>query len=127
MVDALNPTDEGGAASWLSTADISAKTLIADSDAMFYGIIGGNPTAAPVYLFLYDAADIADVTPGTTVPAMVIMMPAQSDGNGGGIAHSLTIGRRFKNGIVILGNANLDPTSISAVGSPYLVNLFYFA
>src|SRR4030042_3589111 len=93
-----------------SNAAVSNEAqLVANHAAGLVGYHILNPNANYSYVFLYDAAAAASVTPGTTTPKMVLGFPSSGGGTRG-----ITPPVRFTNGIVISAS-----NAANGTGAPF--------
>ena len=119
---ALSDQDVGALkCSFTAALDDDPKVLVATGQRLLYGWMVQGTNAAVGYVQVFDAAAIADVTLGTTVPDLVIT--TESNAIGAGSALSLYKPIKFAKGIVIASTTTA--TGSTGVTNDTIVNLFY--
>ena len=114
---------------WSTKKIISAATtnltLAKNSAGQVGGYVLGNLATTARFLKLYDAAATGDVTVGTTVPKLTIIIPGVGT-PGAGANVEFTQGVEFSTGIVFALTTGIDDSSTAAVGAGEVaVNLLY--
>ena len=116
---ALTPQTSGGLSVAYATG-VTGSVLSAKSTAgQLYGWYLGNSSGAPAYVQIYNATGAGGVTLGTTVPAMVLLVPPL------GAANAATdTGIAFATGIAY-ACSSVGPTGTTGPSGNVIVNLMY--
>lgn len=97
---------------------IKTTVKVGETNLMGWNII--NPNATAVYVKFYDAL-LADVTVGTTVPILTLMVPA----NGSVYQQPDCIQQNASVGLVVLATSLLADTDTTDVTTPIQINVKY--
>lgn len=116
----LNAETSGGSGIFRSIDLDESEEEIKASAGQVYWIMAFNLSSSVRYLKFYNAA-AANVTVGTTTPAMTIPVPTPGDTNGGGLTINMPEGIEFGTGITVAATTGIADNDTGAPGDNEVV------